>query len=165
MSTPTSLINRPSDRCPLELKQTCPQGSETAVVETAVVRAEHLSKRFGDLLAVDDLTFSLERGTVTGFLGPNGAGRFPLANDCAPTSALSGDGRCGHSTPWADARKEDLPQLSPHLRETRARAAHKSHGSRHLGHSSLKVTTDIYGHWERAERKIQAAKMEDAFPV
>jgi integrase len=37
--------------------------------------------------------------------------------------------------------------------------------SRHLGHSSLKVTTDIYGHWERAERKIQAAKMEGAFPV
>jgi integrase len=37
--------------------------------------------------------------------------------------------------------------------------------SRHLGHSSLKVTTDIYGHWERAERKVQAAKMEGAFPV
>lgn len=36
---------------------------------------------------------------------------------------------------------------------------------RHLGHSSLKVTTDIYGHWERAERKLQAAKMEGAFPV
>jgi integrase len=37
--------------------------------------------------------------------------------------------------------------------------------SRHLGHSSLKVTTDIYGHWERAERKVQAAKMEGVFPV
>ena len=37
--------------------------------------------------------------------------------------------------------------------------------SRHLGHSSLKVTTDIYGHWERAERKLQAAKMEGAFCV
>ena len=37
--------------------------------------------------------------------------------------------------------------------------------SRHLGHSSLKVTTDIYGHWERAERRLQAAKMEGAFPV
>jgi len=37
--------------------------------------------------------------------------------------------------------------------------------SRHLGHSSLKVTTDIYGHWERAERKIRAAKMEGAFPI
>jgi integrase len=37
--------------------------------------------------------------------------------------------------------------------------------SRHLGHSSLKVTTDIYGHWVRAERKLQAAKMEGAFSV
>jgi ABC-2 type transport system ATP-binding protein len=40
-----------------------------------VVRADHLSKRFGDVLAVDDLTFALEHGTVTGFLGPNGAGK------------------------------------------------------------------------------------------
>jgi ABC-2 type transport system ATP-binding protein len=45
------------------------------VVQGAVVRAEHLSKRFGELSAVDDLSFSLERGTVTGFLGPNGAGK------------------------------------------------------------------------------------------
>jgi integrase len=37
--------------------------------------------------------------------------------------------------------------------------------SRHLGHSTLKVTTDIYGHWERAERKLQAARMEGVFPV
>jgi len=43
--------------------------------DRAVVRAEHLTKRFGDTLAVDDLTFALERGTVTGFLGPNGAGK------------------------------------------------------------------------------------------
>ena len=40
-----------------------------------VVQAEHLTKRFGDVLAVDDLSFALERGTVTGFLGPNGAGK------------------------------------------------------------------------------------------
>jgi hypothetical protein len=37
--------------------------------------------------------------------------------------------------------------------------------SRHFGHSTLKVTTDFYGHWERAERKLQAAKIEGAFPV
>ncbi len=36
--------------------------------------------------------------------------------------------------------------------------------SRHLG-QSLKVTTDIYGHFERAERKLQAARMEGAFAV
>jgi ABC-2 type transport system ATP-binding protein len=34
-----------------------------------------LTKRFGELVAVDDLTFSLEAGTITGFLGPNGAGK------------------------------------------------------------------------------------------
>ena len=41
----------------------------------AVVRAESLSKRFGGVLAVDDLSFALAPGTITGFLGPNGAGK------------------------------------------------------------------------------------------
>jgi ABC-2 type transport system ATP-binding protein len=41
----------------------------------AVVAVDHLSKRFGSVLAVDDLTFGIEAGSVTGFLGPNGAGK------------------------------------------------------------------------------------------
>lgn len=40
-----------------------------------VVVAESLTKRFGEVLAVDDLSFAIESGTVTGFLGPNGAGK------------------------------------------------------------------------------------------
>jgi ABC-2 type transport system ATP-binding protein len=40
-----------------------------------VVMVSSLTKRFGDLVAVDDLTFSLHSGSVTGFLGPNGAGK------------------------------------------------------------------------------------------
>jgi ABC-2 type transport system ATP-binding protein len=44
-------------------------------VRDAVLSAHELTKRFGDLVAVDDLSFELERGTVTGFLGPNGAGK------------------------------------------------------------------------------------------
>ena len=39
-----------------------------------VVVAESLTRRFGSLLAVDDLSFALQPGTITGFLGPNGAG-------------------------------------------------------------------------------------------
>ena len=40
-----------------------------------VVQSESLSKRYGNVLAVDDLTFAIEAGTITGFLGPNGAGK------------------------------------------------------------------------------------------
>lgn len=40
-----------------------------------VIAVRSLTKRYGTIVAVEDLTFSLERGTVTGFLGPNGAGK------------------------------------------------------------------------------------------
>jgi ABC-2 type transport system ATP-binding protein len=40
-----------------------------------LIEVEHLTKRFGATLAVDDLTFTVSPGTVTGFLGPNGAGK------------------------------------------------------------------------------------------
>jgi ABC-2 type transport system ATP-binding protein len=40
-----------------------------------VVQAESLTKRFGKLVAVEDLSFALEPGTITAFLGPNGAGK------------------------------------------------------------------------------------------
>ena len=46
-----------------------------SLVTTPVVVSEGLSKRFGTLLAVDNLSFALEPGTITGFLGPNGAGK------------------------------------------------------------------------------------------
>jgi ABC-2 type transport system ATP-binding protein len=41
----------------------------------AAIEVRGLTKRFGDVLAVDDLSFDVESGTVTGFLGPNGAGK------------------------------------------------------------------------------------------
>ena len=40
-----------------------------------VIEVRGLTKRFGPVLAVDRLSFEVERGTVVGFLGPNGAGK------------------------------------------------------------------------------------------
>jgi len=40
-----------------------------------IVRTEHLSRRFGDLVAVADVTLEVRRGEIFGILGPNGAGK------------------------------------------------------------------------------------------
>jgi ABC-2 type transport system ATP-binding protein len=40
-----------------------------------LIEVQHLTKRYGRVTAVDDLTFRVERGEILGFLGPNGAGK------------------------------------------------------------------------------------------
>ncbi|RMI05074.1 ABC transporter ATP-binding protein, partial [Cellulomonas triticagri] len=42
---------------------------------THAIEVSHLTKTFGQVRAVDDLTFTVRPGRVTGFLGPNGAGK------------------------------------------------------------------------------------------
>ena len=40
-----------------------------------MVEVQHVTKRYGSLTAVDDISFTVERGEILGFLGPNGAGK------------------------------------------------------------------------------------------
>ena len=40
-----------------------------------MITIEHITKRYGDFTAVDDVSFTAQPGRVTGFLGPNGAGK------------------------------------------------------------------------------------------
>ena len=40
-----------------------------------MIEVSKLTRRFGPFTAVDDISFSLEKGEVVGFLGPNGAGK------------------------------------------------------------------------------------------
>jgi ABC-2 type transport system ATP-binding protein len=40
-----------------------------------VIEVEHLTKRYGPVAAVDDISFRVDRGEILGFLGPNGAGK------------------------------------------------------------------------------------------
>ena len=45
-----------------------------------MITVEHLSKKYGDVLAVDDLSFEIQDGHIYGFLGPNGAGKSTTLN-------------------------------------------------------------------------------------
>ena len=57
-----------------------------------MITVEHLTKCYGDFLAVDDLSFEIDEGHVYGFLGPNGAGKSTTMN--IMTGCLSATG--GH---------------------------------------------------------------------
>ncbi len=45
------------------------------MAQDSLITVEHLSRRYGEQVAVNDLSFSVARGEVLGFLGPNGAGK------------------------------------------------------------------------------------------
>jgi ABC-2 type transport system ATP-binding protein len=63
----------------------------------AAISVQGLTKRFGDVLAVDQLDFQVDPGTVVGFLGPNGAGKtttlrmlLGLVTPTAGTATIAG---------------------------------------------------------------------------
>lgn len=57
---------------------------------TALLEVKNLSKRFGGLMAVNDVSFTLNKGEILGFIGPNGAGKTTvvslISGSHAPTS-------------------------------------------------------------------------------
>ena len=59
------------------------QGGEDTLgekVDDPILRVEELEKRFGGIVAVDGASFAVERGAITGLIGPNGAGKSTTFN-------------------------------------------------------------------------------------
>src|SRR5271156_2380307 len=70
-----------------------------------MIEAHGLTKRYAAKLAVDQLSFSVRPGVVTGFLGPNGSGksttmRMILGPDEPDTGDVRVGGRHYHDLPW-----------------------------------------------------------------
>ena len=84
-----------------------------------MIMTKNLSKRYGDKLAVDDLTFSVAAGEVLGFLGANGAGKTTtmrmIAGFVAPTAGEVSV--CGHDIVQAPVAAKScigyLPEGAP----------------------------------------------------
>lgn len=58
---------------------------------TSLVTARHVSKHFGDVRAVDDVSFDIERGRILGLIGPNGAGKTTLLKAVLGLTDCDGD--------------------------------------------------------------------------
>ena len=120
-----------------------------------MIEARGLSRRFGPIVAVDDVSFAVGRGEVLGFLGPNGAGKSTtmkmITGFLAPTSGTASV--CGAdivadpieakrhigylpegAPAYPDMTPPRLPALhrrDPRLRRRRGEEAHRPRGRTH----------------------------------
>ena len=79
-----------------------------------MITLDHVSMRFGGLLAVDDVSFEIPAGRITGLIGPNGAGKTTLFNVIA--------GRLRPTSGRVLLEGEDITRLASHQRSRRGLA-------------------------------------------
>jgi ABC-2 type transport system ATP-binding protein len=107
---------------------------------TSAIEVRGLSKRFGSIVAVDDLTFEVAEGRVTGFLGPNGSGKTTTLRMLLGLVSVTG----GAAT-FSGRRYVDL-----------------DHPTRHVG-AALEATS--FHPTRRAEDHLKTVALASGIPV
>ena len=87
---------------------------------TPLLKIEHLTMRFGGLVAVNDLSFDVHRGEITALIGPNGAGKTTVFN-CITGFYKPTEGRLGLRHP--DSKTYLLERLPDHHINWKAKVA------------------------------------------
>jgi ABC-2 type transport system ATP-binding protein len=77
-----------------------------------LLEVRHLSKRYGNLLAVDDVSFCIEPGQILGLLGPNGAGKTTTIHMLLGLITPSGGEVRVFGRRFSDYREEILQQMN-----------------------------------------------------
>jgi ABC-2 type transport system ATP-binding protein len=119
-----------------------------------------LTKRFGSVLAVDNLTFNVEPGVVTGFLGPNGSGKTTtlrmLLGLVAPTAGTATIGGVRYSHINNPATKVGAVLEATSFHPSRRARAHLRAVARACGQDDKKVDAalDLVGLQGDAKRKV-----------
>ena len=73
-----------------------------------ILQVEHLSMKFGGLMAIGDLSFEARRGEITALIGPNGAGKTTVFN-CITGFYKPTKGMITHDRP----RRQRVPAGAP----------------------------------------------------
>ena len=101
-------------------------------MDTAIVHIRDISKNFGGLAALQQVSIAVERGSITAVIGPNGAGKSTLIN------VLSGF---------------LLPDSGSILLNNTLLTGKKGHAITRLGMARTFQTAQVFGHDERAGKR------------
>jgi ABC-type multidrug transport system ATPase subunit len=98
------------------------------------IRVEGLTRRFGSLVAVDDVSFEVRRGAIFGFLGPNGSGKSTVVRMI-----------CGLLAPSAGRIELDGLDVAAHPIEIRRRLGYMSQRFSLYGDLTARENLDFFG--------------------
>ena len=100
----------------------------------SVIKAEGLSKKFGRLVAVDDVSFEIEAGEIFGFLGPNGSGKSTVIRML-----------CGLLQPSAGSARLDGLDVVEQTEEVKRRIGYMSQRFSLYEDLTVRENLDFYG--------------------